>query len=808
MGIIYLIGDKTVQDLNKAEKYLRLAGSKNYSDAFKINDAIKKYEIGDASAASDIAIVYKKNKQLPNHLQKSFEWAMKGALAGDIDSIILVGQAYENGELGQQENHLEALRWFELAAKKESASAYYWLGMTYLFGNQTIRNSDKGEKYLTLAAKSGSNIANFILSYIYIRGYGEIKKDKEKGYSILKELRESTSPYYALDLESDLYLDGVDRPKNKQKAVLTSINAIKLEIESDGEDRINRTGPFSGSKSIEEALLELNLPAIYEVAWKKFYLGEKAKDDKAYKYMLSLLTQKEIEQSLEINFNTLLTKTIELIEKRRDIIGPIEASDLLYEGWKQYEGQNGRINEPLAQLLTEEALKVAIRSELIELDNGMKGYYKRIQDLARNNLGIILRDSANEYTRNKRLGLIHLYEGKDSVYGPDNLLWANYVGEIQLSNGEKANLLERYNRRESEDHLTSSLPEVPNNIRESHQEVIKFIIEQYKDGNDELADAIGNLFKRNAKSRDDYLQSLHWFKLAKNQTQINIVSKILSGNYEKSLPNFTGTLNQLFEVDLVDTRGALLTNLSSAFTPLRNTPLNIEKSKRKLNLHAIVIGNSAYKVKPLKNSANDAKAIANKFRSFGFEVTEVIDADRRKFRETLVNFSERSKNSDVTVFYYAGHGMQLGGINYLLPTDIDFSMPESVVTYDGLSLNDIKNRSLPGSTKLIFLDACRNNPFESTVRGNQSGGLAPVNVGTGTLISFATRDGSVALDSVGGQHSPYTQALLKHLDANEDVELMLRTVGDEVLRLTKNRQEPWKYGALSGQKVILPMLAK
>jgi hypothetical protein len=66
----------------------------------------------------------------------------------------------------------------------------------------------------------------------------------------------------------------------------------------------------------------------------------------------------------------------------------------------------------------------------------------------------------------------------------------------------------------------------------------------------------------------------------------------------------------------------------------------------------------------------------------------------------------------------------------------------------------------------------------------------------------------VALDSVGGQHSPYTQALLKYLDTNEDVELMLRTVGDEVLRLTKNRQEPWKYGALSGQKVILPMLAK
>jgi uncharacterized caspase-like protein len=181
---------------------------------------------------------------------------------------------------------------------------------------------------------------------------------------------------------------------------------------------------------------------------------------------------------------------------------------------------------------------------------------------------------------------------------------------------------------------------------------------------------------------------------------------------------------------------------------------------------------------------------------------------RKGFRDLLIKFSERAKTADVTVFFYAGHGMQLVGINYLLPVDIDFGLSKDIVTFDGISLNDLKNRNLPGATRLIFLDACRNNPYDANTRGTQGVGLAPMNVGTGTLISFATRDGSVALDSVGGINSPYTQALLKHIDSTEDVEIMLRAVGDEVMRLTKNQQQPWKYGALSGQKVIISELGR
>ncbi len=754
------------------------------------------FELGDSFAAVEVSLAYKNFKGEPNHLAKSFEWAMKGALAGNVESINLVGEAYRLGNLGQIKDEKEALRWFTKSAQKGSKSAYYLIGLIYNNGDLSLIDEKKAIDALENSQKLGRDEATFILARQYLFGRnGSIKQNKLRGYKLLNELQKSNSSYLAYELESQIYAEGLDRPSNKQKSILLALKGLNVEWGTEHNWEKKLIGSWTGQAILGNNFLEeIGLPEIYEIAWFRIYEGI---NSEGYQEFRTNYSPEILQKSESISFPELLKATLDFIENRRQDIGPIEADDLINEGWAQFTGKRGKVNEPLAQLLTEEGLRLAIRTKS-----------KLYSDYAKNNLGVILNDAANLNVRNSRLAQIHLFDGQDSSFGPSNLLWDEYIGEISLTEKEKNVLKERYFKKNNNEHISFTLPKLPDDVKGSRTRIIEFLIQNYKVGNKELAKNIAFLYESNATTKQDYEKSLYWFKLAQDNERAERIQRIINGDYEKGMPNFTGTVNQLFEVDLVDTRGALLTSLSSAFTPLRNTPLNLEKSKRKLNLHAIVIGNAAYKVKPLKNSANDAKAIANKFRSFGFEVTEVIDADRRKFRETLVNFSERSKNSDVTVFYYAGHGMQLGGINYLLPTDIDFSMPESVVTYDGLSLNDIKNRSLPGSTKLIFLDACRNNPFESTVRGNQSGGLAPVNVGTGTLISFATRDGSVALDSVGGQHSPYTQALLKYLDTNDDVELMLRTVGDEVLRLTKNRQEPWKYGALSGQKVILPMLAK
>lgn len=229
--------------------------------------------------------------------------------------------------------------------------------------------------------------------------------------------------------------------------------------------------------------------------------------------------------------------------------------------------------------------------------------------------------------------------------------------------------------------------------------------------------------------------------------------------------------------------------------------------QKKLKLYALVIGNSTYKQYGLKNTTLDSKAIANKFRSMGFNVTELRDLNRRQFKEGAITFAEHAKDSDVTLFYYAGHGIQLNGTNYLLPIDMDFGGSEETATQDGVNLNTLIRVNLPGTTRIVFLDACRSNPFKSVKNQDGYEGLAPMNVAPGTLISFATRGGGVALDGAPGTNSPYTRALLQFIGQNKDVALMLRDVRDRVVSLTRNKQVPWEYGALSGGQIIIPKLA-
>jgi uncharacterized caspase-like protein len=117
-------------------------------------------------------------------------------------------------------------------------------------------------------------------------------------------------------------------------------------------------------------------------------------------------------------------------------------------------------------------------------------------------------------------------------------------------------------------------------------------------------------------------------------------------------------------------------------------------------------------------------------------------------------------------------------------------------------------RNLPGKNRVVFLDACRTNPVKVSGKINSPRGLAPICAPRSTLISFATRDGSVAYDSVGSKNSPYTMALVNYLDKEEDIAVLLRAVREEVLRFTQGKQEPWEYGSLTGGQLIFSKLAK
>jgi hypothetical protein len=219
--------------------------------------------------------------------------------------------------------------------------------------------------------------------------------------------------------------------------------------------------------------------------------------------------------------------------------------------------------------------------------------------------------------------------------------------------------------------------------------------------------------------------------------------------------------------------------------------------------HALVIGNAAYPGSArLDNPVNDANAISQKLRSMGFTVTTVTDANRQRLVQAMAQFRRSAASADLSLLFYSGHGVQIFGTNYILPTDVD-QTDTAQATIQGVPLNGVIENFMPGKTKIVFLDACRDNPLQRTGDRSVTKGLAPISVAEGTLISYATKDGQVAADGVGSKNSPFTQALLEHLADPQDIGVVLRKVREKVMRATGGKQQPWDYGSLTGGELVL-----
>jgi hypothetical protein len=241
------------------------------------------------------------------------------------------------------------------------------------------------------------------------------------------------------------------------------------------------------------------------------------------------------------------------------------------------------------------------------------------------------------------------------------------------------------------------------------------------------------------------------------------------------------------------------------------TPGTATAARPAQRARALVIGNSRYAhLGTLPNPTRDAQAIAAKLKGFGIDVDLHLDLDRAGLVKALAAFQARAAGHDVNLLFYAGHGLQVAGINYIVPVDMQTEgATVGTVKLNGVSLDDALDY-LPASTRVVFLDACRDNPISRSLRATRSSvgqGLAPVSSVSGTLLSYATRDGSTAEDG-SGSNSPYTTALLQHLSAEEDIALVLRRVRQSVLQATSQRQEPWEYGSLVGDQLILSRLAR
>src|SRR5215471_14414522 len=223
---------------------------------------------------------------------------------------------------------------------------------------------------------------------------------------------------------------------------------------------------------------------------------------------------------------------------------------------------------------------------------------------------------------------------------------------------------------------------------------------------------------------------------------------------------------------------------------------------------ALVVGNSAYQnVARLPNPEKDAAAVAKLFRDAGFDtVVAVNNVTTLDFKRAIRNFEDAAIDSDIAVVYYAGHGIEIGGVNYLIPVDAklagDRDAQDEAILIERLvqSVDEAKR------LRLIILDACRDNPFVANMKRTSRtatraiySGLGKVEpTGTATLIAYATRAGTTAEDG-GGEHSPYTTALLANLTIpGLDIRLMFGRVRDQVMKITFGRQEPFVYCSLGG----------
>jgi peptidoglycan hydrolase-like protein with peptidoglycan-binding domain len=241
---------------------------------------------------------------------------------------------------------------------------------------------------------------------------------------------------------------------------------------------------------------------------------------------------------------------------------------------------------------------------------------------------------------------------------------------------------------------------------------------------------------------------------------------------------------------------------------------NVAKADRRV---AFVVGNGAYKnVAQLPNPPVDAKAMAAVLRNVGFEVVEGSNLTRDKMTEKLLDFGKKAQGADVAVFFYAGHGIAISGTNYLLPIDADIKSEMDVKLGAAINIDLTLDQTMSDAkVKLVFLDACRDNPFAAKIKSNSAtrsvsvqSGLAEMKSGEGTLIAFATGPGQTALDGQEGTNSPFTRALIAHITTpGVEIQQAMTEVRAQVNEETNKGQLPWGHTNLIGSVYLNPVAA-
>ncbi|MFN8256325.1 MAG: caspase family protein [Bacteroidales bacterium] len=213
---------------------------------------------------------------------------------------------------------------------------------------------------------------------------------------------------------------------------------------------------------------------------------------------------------------------------------------------------------------------------------------------------------------------------------------------------------------------------------------------------------------------------------------------------------------------------------------------------------ALIIGNNTYNNAPLKNPVNDANLMASTLQGLGFTVIKKINANRTQMAQAITDFWSKLGNYNVALFFYAGHGVQVNGVNYLIPVDATMNT-QDMVSFEAISVNEVvsKFEEYPQNTNIVILDACRNNPFRSWARSGARGFKA-MNPGSGTIIAFATSEGATASDGEGS-NGLFTEKLVKHLSKPIPIETVFKNTRVDVQKASGGNQSPQEWTKLTGE---------
>ncbi len=312
-------------------------------------------------------------------------------------------------------------------------------------------------------------------------------------------------------------------------------------------------------------------------------------------------------------------------------------------------------------------------------------------------------------------------------------------------------------------------------------------------------------------------QGQRGFKMVEENNQINVTGKATdeSGIYKITVNDVNATFNTdgIFRNNVNLASGENAITIRATDNKQNNSEFTFYVSHKSSEVVvnkiittnekriALVIGNGAYPSAPLKNPVNDAALISTELKKFGFEVTTITDGSQNQIKKAISDYGDllSTDKSIIGLFYYAGHGIQAKGKNYIIPVDAKVEKEADVVVYC-VDLDDLMaNLEYAGNNlNMVILDACRNNPFGRGFRSAAGTGLATVNAPSGTIIAFATAPGSTAADGEGN-NGLYTQEFVKVLQVpNLKLEDVFKKVRTQVKTQSGGKQIPWENSALEG----------